>query len=450
MNATEVPTAAMPQAPDPVIIVGAGLAGLTAAVALHEAGVPVHVYEAADVVGGRVRTDRHAEGFLLDRGFQVLFDAYPAVRRWVDVNRLRPRAFDAALHVWTGRRLVPLADPLRHPAGALRDLSTSLISSGDKVRLARLAFEAGNAPWESARDAAASLSQDVTAAEYLWARGFSEAFIARLARPFWGGITLSPHLEGSAGPLLFTLKMLARGSAVLPAGGLGALPAQLLERLPTDALSLNAPVTSVVTEDGRAVGVRVARRKIAASAVIVATDAAAAAKLTGLESRELLRSGPGCTTIYLAGTRRPRTGPRLVIDATRQLTVNHLAPVSETQPTYAPAGLHLVAAVVVGERAASHDLEALGELVRNDAATMLGDAPGSWRVLEVMQTPHAQFAQPPGVYARLPGNLTPVRGLVLASEATVDSSQNGAMRSGETAADVVKRELALRALGSWT
>jgi len=53
-----------------VIVVGAGLAGLSCAVRLHELGHRIRVFEAADGVGGRVRTD-NVDGFLLDRGFQV-------------------------------------------------------------------------------------------------------------------------------------------------------------------------------------------------------------------------------------------------------------------------------------------------------------------------------------------------------------------------------------------
>ena len=62
-----------------VIVVGAGLAGLTCAKVLHERGAEVVVFEASDGLGGRVRTDVK-EGFLLDRGFQVYFTAYPAAR----------------------------------------------------------------------------------------------------------------------------------------------------------------------------------------------------------------------------------------------------------------------------------------------------------------------------------------------------------------------------------
>jgi len=65
---------------DPVLIVGAGMAGLSCATQLHRAGRPFILIEASERVGGRVRTDRTADGFLLDHGFQVLLSAYPEVR----------------------------------------------------------------------------------------------------------------------------------------------------------------------------------------------------------------------------------------------------------------------------------------------------------------------------------------------------------------------------------
>ena len=54
----------------PIAIVGAGLAGLSCAVALHDEGFAVRVFEAGDGVGGRVRTDK-VDGFTLDHGFQL-------------------------------------------------------------------------------------------------------------------------------------------------------------------------------------------------------------------------------------------------------------------------------------------------------------------------------------------------------------------------------------------
>src|SRR5262245_12844867 len=72
-----------------VVVVGAGLAGLSAAGRLRAAGLDVVVGEASDVVGGRVRTDV-VDGFRLDRGFQVLLPAYPALP---DVTSLRLQPF---------------------------------------------------------------------------------------------------------------------------------------------------------------------------------------------------------------------------------------------------------------------------------------------------------------------------------------------------------------------
>ncbi|HYN75292.1 MAG TPA: FAD-dependent oxidoreductase, partial [Candidatus Limnocylindria bacterium] len=59
-----------------VVVVGAGLAGLCAALRLAEAGLEVDVLEASDAVGGRVRTDR-VDGLQLDRGFQLYNPSYP-------------------------------------------------------------------------------------------------------------------------------------------------------------------------------------------------------------------------------------------------------------------------------------------------------------------------------------------------------------------------------------
>ena len=79
--------------PDDVIVVGAGLAGLAAATHLHLAGKRVRVFEAADGVGGRVRSDV-VEGFTLDRGFQVLLTDYPEARRQLDLGALDLQEFD--------------------------------------------------------------------------------------------------------------------------------------------------------------------------------------------------------------------------------------------------------------------------------------------------------------------------------------------------------------------
>jgi phytoene dehydrogenase-like protein len=152
--------------------------------------------------------------------------------------------------------------------------------------------------------------------------------------------------------------------------------------------------------------------------------------------------GVGSLTVFLAGRRDPGIGPRLVLDGTGRLTLNHLAPLSTVQPAYAPPGSHLLAAVIVGKRLDEGDDATLALRARDDVAMLLGHAPGDWDIVRTVRVPFAQFAQPPGIYERLPGNQTAIGGLYLASEATVDSSYNGAIASGEAAARLVQQAAA--------
>ncbi len=85
-----------------VVVVGAGLAGLACAQDLARAGVECVVLEASDGVGGRVRTDA-VDGYLLDRGFQILLTAYPEVRRRLDLAALDLRTFEPGAVVRSGQ-----------------------------------------------------------------------------------------------------------------------------------------------------------------------------------------------------------------------------------------------------------------------------------------------------------------------------------------------------------
>ena len=419
----------MSTASRPVIVVGAGLAGLAAARSLHRRGTPVLVLEAEPEIGGRVRTHRTDDGFLIDRGFQVLLSAYPALRRNVDLDAIGARPFDSGAWVWTGRRLVPLRNPLRHRTGILRDLTSPVFGLADSARLARWGLEIARAPWTSAAEAANSLP-DQSALSALQAEGFSSDFIDRFARPFWGGIALDPSLSFSAGVLRFTTKMFLAGDAILPRDGVGAVPAALAADLPSGAIRTSTAVDALIVEESHVTGVRAGGETLEAAAVIVATDPPAAARLTGIEA--IPTDGVGCVTVYLATRSDPGIGAMLAIDGTGRQPVNHIAPLSAAQPSYAPPGEHLLAAVLLGDEAVTRDPEENGRMARESVAAMLGIE--DLRVVEVVTVSFSLYRQVPGIHRRLPDATTGVPGLVLASDATVDASSNGAIMSGEDAA----------------
>ncbi|MER7974266.1 FAD-dependent oxidoreductase, partial [Streptomyces sp. NPDC096080] len=82
-----------------VVVVGAGVAGLSAAHRLISAGVTTAVLEAAPCPGGRMSTDK-VDGFRLDRVGQLLSTAYPELRLTpgLDALVLRPFAPGVLLH----------------------------------------------------------------------------------------------------------------------------------------------------------------------------------------------------------------------------------------------------------------------------------------------------------------------------------------------------------------
>ena len=120
-----------------VVVIGGGLAGLVCALRLQEGGVDVRILEAADAVGGRVRTDT-VEGFSLDRGFQVLLDSYPEASRWLDFDDLDLRPFDPGCLIYRHGRFFRSSIRSADPQGSGRACSRHWVAFPDKLRMARL------------------------------------------------------------------------------------------------------------------------------------------------------------------------------------------------------------------------------------------------------------------------------------------------------------------------
>ncbi len=408
-----------------VAIVGAGLAGLSCARRLTELGVSCAVFEAANRVGGRVATDE-VDGFLLDRGFQVLLDSYPEAKRALDLTAMGCRAFAPGALVRHSGRFWRIVDPWRAPMRGLATLRAPFVSLRDGTRMASLR---GRALKQSAKRDGRSTE------ELLRDIGFSASLRESFFRPFFGGVTLDATLATPAWYFLALFGWFARGNAVLPARGMRAIPEALAAALPgsslhfTEAVEVAAPGSLMLARG----------RRVSCRAVVLATDAASAARLLG--SREEPK-WLGTTTLYYGAERSPVGEPILVLDGEGGADrgrgpVNHLCVLSDAQPTYAPPGSALISVSVLGVPPAPDS--ALDADVRAQLRGWYGSVVGNWKLLRVDRIERA-----------LPRLCTPAQGgsgglqrpdpkdIFVCGDHVATPSIQGALESGRLTAERVR------------
>ena len=229
----------MPESKETIIIVGAGLSGLSCALTLQDAGLHPLILEASDGPGGRVRTDIQ-EGFLLDRGFQVYLDAYPNAGALFDDSSLNLQPFNPGALVYRQGVLHRVMDVFRSPQHLLPSLFAPVGSLLDKLQVARLRTSILKTPLEQIGQ-----SEDLKTEEFLSQSGFSKRIIDTFFRAFYGGIFLERDLRTSSQMFEFTFKMFSEGSATLPAKGMGQLSEQLANRIPSEQIRYQTTVSKI-------------------------------------------------------------------------------------------------------------------------------------------------------------------------------------------------------------
>ncbi|MFA9430045.1 NAD(P)/FAD-dependent oxidoreductase [Egicoccus sp. AB-alg2] len=364
-----------------VLVVGAGLAGLTCAVRLSEAGADVEVLEADDGVGGRVRTDV-VDGFRVDRGFQVLLTGYPAARRWFDYAALELRPFSPGVTIRRAGRFERLVDPLQDPVAALRSLPRVRLGPRDALRLVAWRHDLLATPGRELAD-----RRPLTTRDLLRRRGFSDALVERFFRPFLTGTFFDAELTTSSRMTELVFRSFFRGEVAVPDGGMQRLPEQLAARLPAGTVRLSTRVDGV--GDGEVTLADGSTR--AADHVVVAVDGPTAAALLGERLARAPAPGRGNVTLWYAADRSPVDAPDLVLAADDDGPVNNVAAMSDVAPGYAPPGRTCLA---VSLRGYPRDDDAtLDAAVRAQLRGWYGSQVDGWQPLAVHRVPYAQPRQ---------------------------------------------------------
>jgi phytoene dehydrogenase-like protein len=421
-----------------VAIVGAGLAGLCCAVRLEQSGLSVKVLEAEDAPGGRIRTDQ-VDGFRLDRGFQTLLTGYPEIVQHFDVKALRLRSFARGALVRHDGRFHHFADPFRGSLGnALSIAVDPVVNLKDKLRVARLRRLVKH-------DEPADLFKkpEMTTRQFLEEYGFSSKIVDRFFAPFLAGVFLERELATSSRYFQFLFRMFAYGDAAVPENGMEMLPRQLAVRLKSGTLETNVRVNAI-RRNGNGFALDAGKKaSCAARRVVLAVEDEQCRSLLSSQSGHKLPTSNllqwnRTTTFYYAAVHTPIDGPLLVLngDGPAAGPVNHAMVLSQASERYAPPGMHLIAANVVG-RAPQSDSQ-IEQLERNTRAQLerwFGADVTKWTVVGgypiVHALPlcaHAEWQQ---------SNPRLMEGVYVCGDYRETPSIQGALASGRRAAESV-------------
>lgn len=364
-----------------VVVIGAGLAGLNCARTLTRAGRSVVVLDAADDVGGRVRTDV-VDGVRHDRGFQVLLTGYPELANNVDLDALALRYFSPGVTIRHDGRFTRVADPTREPLAAPWALRVATPSDAAKLLRWRHHLLASSGP-DLAR------APQVTTQELLATKGFSDRLVNTFLRPFLAGTFFDPDLQTSSRFTELVFRAFFRGRVAVPARGMQALPEQLAADLPGGNVLLHTRVTGLEGTKVSAVaaGPLAPASAVSAGTVVVATDAPAAEELVG-HRMAINTADRAVTTFNYLADRAPTGHPDLILAADDYGPVATVAVMTNVARSYAPDGRHLVSVSMLGIPAGDdHDID---RLVRTQLAGWWGAQVNDWRLARTNRIVHAQ------------------------------------------------------------
>ncbi len=412
-----------------VVIIGAGLSGLACAYHLKKAGVDFTILEASSSVGGRVRSDI-VDGFVLDRGFQVLLTAYPDARALLDFDKLGLKAFIPGAMVRFNGEFHTVADPWRRPSDCLKSLFSPIGTLNDKLLIAKLRRDVTSGSLNSLFE-----RKEQSTIEKLRNFGFSDKIIDRFFRPFYGGVFFDKSLSTSSKMMDFTFRMFATGDTVLPTGGMGAISRQLADKVGSSKVQFNTKVSeikgnSVVLEGGAT---------IQTDAVVVATEGPESARLLNKAMRSDMRS---VRCIYFAAEKAPTAAPILVLNGDTSELINNLCVPSNVNKSYAPAGKHLVSVSVV-RRDDMADDEML-KAVLTQLESWYGKEVRQWKHLH---TYNIKFGLPDYSHPALADVERPVRiekGTYVCGDHRDTASIQGALSSGRRAAQALIEDFEAR------
>jgi len=403
------------------VIVGGGMAGLAAAKVLQQAGTDWLLLDAGERLGGRV-TSEQVDGFILDRGFQVLNNAYQTISELVDFRQLQLRSFIPGARVYGRGRAKLFVDPRRAPRLAWKLGPPTIPGAGDALLAMRLLNEAGRSARQDATPA-----NNTAARDELQRRGFSPQFINWFIQPFFAGVFLDPELSTSWRCLLNQFRLFANGLACLPKTGMALIPELLARDLPARRIKLGCHAVKISPAEVQTAN----GESHEYDRLVLALDLPAYEKLVGKSSGRRMN---GVSCCYFAAPQTPYREPLLSLAAADAPgPVATVAVLTNLQPAYSADGRALISVSVLGTPSG----ENLAADVIDQLEGWFGSEVRHWELIKQYAIPQALPEQTPP-YIGLPvGPAKLGERIYLCGDHTTLPSIEGAAASGVRAAQAV-------------
>ena len=361
-----------------VIIIGAGLAGLSCAHVLQKQGIHYLLLDGAEKVGGRIRTDV-VEGFQLDRGFQVLQTAYPDAKEILSYPDLKLKSFFPGAMIRYQDKFHRLADPFRDLYTAAKGLFSPIGSLKDKLLVGILRTQVAFGTLEKLLQ-----KPEVTTLQRLKAFGFSDAIIDRFFKPLYSGIFLENELSTSSRAFDFNFRMMALGDICLPAEGMEAIPRQILKMLDPARIRLHSKVASLSENKV----ILASGETLTAPKIVLAVDQPEACKLLGVTLAPKMKT---VSTLYFAASKAPTSSPILFLNAQSSGPVMNMCVPTNVCKSYAPEGKALISCSVLKHDFASEEM--LIQKVLEQMKQWFGNEVDTWKHLRTYKIINALPAQ---------------------------------------------------------
>jgi protoporphyrinogen oxidase len=378
------------------VVIGAGLAGLNAAITSQNAGHEVLVLEASDRAGGRVASDV-VDGFILDRGFQLINANYPELKRLAILDEIEFIEAPRAVAITVEGKRTFLGDPREHLFSAFDGSTGSLVEKMGLISYLTLSPKSG-----------------VSVASQLQKLG---KVYDRVLRPFLTGVFLCDPAEVEASVGKELIQSFVTGKPGLPANGAGVLATAMSRKLQN--IKFETRVESI--KDGQ---VKTNNGKFKFDNLIVATDANTAAQLLDLPEAP---PQVGCVTWYHVPDSAPTTDPYLLLDGLQAGPVVNSIVLSNMVENYAPAGKSLVSTTTI-QRASESE-------VKRHLSVMWGVPTQDWQLLAKYEIPAALPLARVG--HRLANTVRISKNIFVAGDWRESPSQNGALKSGRRVAETL-------------